>query len=345
MAPLIKYASSRKLNYFIIHTNQHYSRNMDKVFFDELELPHPAYNLNVGSGLASKQTGLMLERIETVLLKELPDIVLVEGDTNTVLAGALAASKLGIKTGHVEAGLRSYDRTMPEEINRIVTDHASDFLFCPTEKSRKIALGEGIPAEKLFVTGNTIVDSVFQHIELAKKKSGILEKLHLGKDGYFLLTAHRPSNVDTKDALHKLLSLLKNLYSEFKCPIIYPVHPRTKKNLEAFKLKLPDGVRLIEPVGFLDFLYLEKNAKLIITDSGGVQEEACILKIPCITIRENTERPETVDVGANMLVGLDMEKALLASKKMIAKERNWKNPFGDGSSAEKIMKIIEQHLR
>ena len=341
MSPIIRECEKRKLDYFILHTNQHYSKNLDKIFFDELELPSPKYNLDIGSGTHGEQTGKALIEIEKVLIKEKPDIVLVEGDTNTVLAGALAATKLHIKVSHVEAGLRSYYREMPEEINRILTDHCSDFLFVPTKKAKEILIKEGISKKKIFVTGNTIVDAVYQNIEIANKKVDILDKLNLNKNEYFLVTAHREENVDAKNRLEGILKGLEQVYKKFNLPIIYPIHPRTEKRIKEFSLKIPEGVKLISPVGFLEFLQLEANAKLVLTDSGGVQEETCILKIPCVTLRDNTERPETLEVGSNILAGTNPEKIVKCTEFMIQKERNWKNPFGDGRASKRILRILK----
>lgn len=344
MSPIIRECRRRRLNYFILHTNQHYSINLDKIFFKELGLPQPKYNLGTGSGSHGKQTGKMLVEIEKVLIKEKPDIVLVEGDTNTVLAGALAAAKLHIKVGHIEAGLRSYFREMPEEINRILIDHCSDFLFAPTQKAKEILLKEGIPARKIFVVGNTIVDAVYQNLKLAQKKSRILNHLHLVKRNYFLVTVHRQENVDKKERLKGILEGLGLIYKKFNLPIIYPIHPRTKKMIVRFKLLIPRGVNLIEPVGFLDFLQLETSAKLVLTDSGGIQEEACILRVPCVTLRDNTERPETIEVGGNILAGVSPMKILLATKKMLKKPKKWENPFGVGKSGEKILNILIRYF-
>lgn len=341
---IIRECQKRRLNFFILHTNQHYSDNLDKVFFKELELPRAKYNLKVKSESHGAQVGEMLMKIEGVLTKERPDIVLVEGDTNTVLAGALAAVKLNIKIGHVEAGLRSYFREMPEEINRILTDHCSDFLFAPTKKAKDILLGEGIAQKKIFIVGNTIVDAVYQNLKLAKKKSKILGELNLKKEKYFLVTAHRQENVDKKERLKGILEGLELIYKEFKLPVIYPTHPRTRKMIARFKLSIPMGIELVEPIGFLDFLCLEANAKLILTDSGGVQEETCILKVPCVTLRDNTERPETIDVGANILAGAKPIKIFQASQKMLKRPKAWKNPFGNGRSGKTIIEILKKKL-
>lgn len=339
MAPIIRLLEERKLEYFIIHSNQHYSPNMDAVFFEELHLPAPRYNLGVGSADHGNQTGRMLILIEEILLKENPDVVLAEGDTNTVLSGILAASKQNIPTGHVEAGLRSYDRRMPEEKNRIICDAISDYLFAPTKVQQEILLNEGIPKERIFVVGNTIVDAVYQHKEIAKKSSKIMTKLHLTSKQYVLVTAHRSLNVDTKSSLESLVHLIKSIPSITGLPVIYPIHPRTKEKLDSFQLTI-DNVTLTDPLGYLDFLTLEQHARLIVTDSGGIQEEACILQVPCITIRENTERPETISVGANKLVGLSVEQFEHAVKYHMARTASWENPFGDGHTSEKILEVV-----
>lgn len=339
MSPVVREYERLRLDCFILHSGQHYSYNLDKVFFEQLGLPSPKHNLGVGSGTHGEETGKMLIGIEKVLLKEKPDLVLVEGDTNTVLAGALAASKLHIKVGHVEAGLRSYDRQMPEELNRTLADHCSDYLFAPTEKARAILLGEGIPEEKIFVTGNTIVDAVYQNLDIAKKKGNALDNLHLAPKGYFLLTLHRQENVDNRARFASILEGLDRVATDFHLPIIYPIHPRSRKMMTKFGLK-SRNLKLIEPVDFLDFLQLESNARLILTDSGGVQEEACILGVPCVTLRDNTERPETIEVGANILAGASPDKIVECARLMLQKDASWSNPFGDGKAGERIVKIV-----
>jgi len=341
MSPVIRELENKGLDYFILHTGQHYSYNLDKIFFEDLELSEPKYNLDVGSGTHAEETGKMLMGIEKVLNEEKPDVVLVEGDTNTVLAGALAATKLHIKVSHVEAGLRSYDRTMPEEINRVLTDHVSDYLFAPTVKARENLLREGIEEHKIFVTGNTIVDAVYQNLEIARRKVDILKKLNLNLKGYFLVTVHRQENVDVKERLKGILDGLELVYNKFDLPIIYPIHPRTMKRIREFGLEVPKGITAIEPLGFLEFLQLEANAKLVLTDSGGVQEETCILNVPCVTLRDNTERPETLEVGSNVLVGVNQNKILEGVNTMLIKERDWNNPFGDGKAGERIVGIIK----
>jgi len=306
---------------------------MDKIFFEQLKLPQAKYNLDVGSGLHGKQTAKMLSRIEEILIKDRPDVVMVQGDTNTVLAGALAASKLRIKIGHVEAGLRSFDRTMPEETNRIIADHISDYLFAPTETSRKYLLNEGISHDKIFVTGNTVVDAAYQNLEISKNGANILEELGLNKKEYFAATAHRAENVDSKECLGGILNGFRQVYEEFRLPIIFPAHPRTVKMIREFGFEVPEGTRLIEPLGYLEFLQLEGGARLILTDSGGVQEESCILKVPCVTLRDNTERPETVDVGANLIAGSG-EKIIECVREMIESDCEWEKPYGSGNAGE-----------
>lgn len=341
LAPLIKELPKKQADFFVLHTGQHYSHELDKVFFDQLGLPQPRYNIDAGSGSHAEETGKMLVGIEQILLKEKPDIVLAEGDTNSVLAGALAAAKLGIKVGHVEAGLRSYDRGMPEEINRVLTDHISDYLFTPTPQARQILLGEGIGEEKIFVTGNTIVDAVYQNLEFARGKIDIIDGLCLKPGQYFLATLHRQENVDTKERFASILDGLSRLAASFRLPVVYPIHPRSRKKMSEFKLE-PPGLTVIDPVDFLSFLLLESNASLILTDSGGVQEEACILRVPCVTMRDNTERPETVAAGANILAGASSDNIVACAGVMLAREKNWANPFGDGRAAEMIARIITE---
>lgn len=338
LSPIIREFQKQQLDFFIVHTNQHYSENMDAVFFKELELPQPKYNLGVGSGLHGEMTSKMLMGIEKVLIKEKPDWVIVQGDTNTVLAGALAASKLQIKVGHVEAGLRSYDRTMPEEINRILTDHISDALFCPTQKQADIVKGEGINQENIHVTGNTIVDAVFQNLTLIEKYP---ELNHYKNENYFLLTSHRPSNVDQKETLENIIRAVEDISKKHDLFTYFPIHPRTRKQMETFGIKVnPKYIKIMDPVGYLEMLALESNAKLILTDSGGIQEEACILNIPSVTLRENTERPETINVKASMLAGNKIENIQNFSQIMINSKRDWTNPFGDGKSATLIFKTM-----
>jgi len=242
--------------------------------------------------------------------------------------------------GHIEAGLRSYDRTMPEEINRVLTDHCADLLFAPTEKSKQILLGEGIAEAKIFVTGNTIVDAVCQNIGLAKNRKNILEILHLKPKEYFLVTLHRQENVDSRERFASILKGLEKVAGEFQPPIVYPIHPHSRRRVEEFGLK-PEDVTLIEPVDYFGFLKLESNARLVLTDSGGVQEESCILGVPCVTLRDNTERTETLEVGSNILAGTRPDKIVECTRLMLNRKNDWQNPFGDGKVGERIVDITE----
>ncbi len=280
----------------LIHTGQHYDYEMSRVFLEELELDGIDYHLEVGSGTQAEQTGKAMVKIERVLMDERPDVVLVQGDTNTVLAGALASVKLRIPVAHVEAGLRSFDRTMPEEINRVLADHASEVLFPPTEDARRNLEREGI-TENVYVVGNTIVDAVLQNSEIAERKSDVLERFGLKPKGYVLITAHRAENTE-RGSLERLVRILEDLPMK----AIYPMHPRTRRRLEEFglwggRVGSIENLIVTKPLGYLDFLRLERNAFAVMTDSGGVQEESIILNVPCLTLRYNTERPETVKAG------------------------------------------------
>jgi len=342
-SPIIRECERLHLDYFILHTGQHYSYNMDMVFFEQLDLPAAKYNLEVGSGTHGKETGEMLIGIEKVLQVEQPDAVLVEGDTNTVLAGAIAAVKLGIKVGHVEAGLRSYDRTMPEETNRILADHCSEYLFAPTENSQQVLVHEGIPEENVFMVGNTIVDAVHQNLAIAESKTQILSRLRLQTAKFMLATAHRQENVDNQKRFTGIIRGLQLVQREFRIPLIYPVHPRAKKQLALFDVDT-NGLTLVEPLDYLAFLQLERKAELILTDSGGVQEETCVLGVPCVTLRDNTERPETIEVGSNMLAGTNPKIILETAKRMCEKRGDWLNPFGNGETGSKIINVLRSKL-
>ena len=322
----------------LIHTGQHYDYEMNKVFFDELRIPEPDYHLGVGSGTHGEQTGEMLKKTEEVLIKEAPDLVLVFGDTNSTLAGALAASKLHIKVGHIEAGLRSFDRRMPEETNRVLTDHCSNLLFCPTETAVENLKREGI-TKGVYLTGDVMVDALKENIEIAEKKSMILDELGLKPEEYYLATIHRPENTDD-------FNRLKSIVAAF-CVIgnlVFPCHPRTEKLLKQFGFwdMLTKKIKVIKPVGYLDMLMLEKNAKKILTDSGGIQKEAYIFKVPCITLRDNTEWVETVEDGWNVLVGANEEKIVRMADDFEPKNKQ-RDVFGDGDASEKIVERIKEH--
>ena len=354
MAPIIDEISKRDIDQIVLHTGQHYDAEMSDNFFKDLDIRTPDYNIHVGSGTHGKQTGLMMQRIEEVLLEEKPDIVLVQGDTNAVLAGALVASKLHIPIGHVEAGLRSFDMTMPEEVNRRVADVSSLMYFVPTVESAINLLAEGVSRKNLFVTGNTVVDACFRHLELAKEK-GIseqsLKELNIDEmDNILTLTMHRAENVDVKERVVNIIDALKQLDD---MNIIFPIHPRTKNTLEKFglfeELNNLEHVHIIKPLGYLDFLYLTSVSTLILTDSGGLQEEAITLDVPALTLRYNTERPETVTAGGNILVGSDKDAILENARKILDDEefankmRNAVNPYGQGESAKLTVDAIEDY--
>lgn len=347
IAPLIEILKKERISFFVINTGQHYSFSMNKIFFEELNLPLPDYNLNINSNPDFLLISKMIEKIGKVIKNLKPSIILVQGDTNSTLAGALTSSKLGVKLAHVEAGLRSFDRNMPEEINRIIVDHISDLLFVPTEIAKKNLLNEGIKSKKIFIVGNTIVDSIKKYI-LFSEKTGykFIKSLGLIPKQYLLLTIHRKENVDNYIRLKEILNGMKKIKEVSKMPIIFPIHPRTQKNVFLFKLNnLLKSMMVIQPVGYLEFLFLLKESKLVFTDSGGIQEESCILKVPCITLRENTERPETIKIGCNILVGYDREKIINGFEKMLSKKINWKNPYGDGKTSIKIINVIKNYLK
>lgn len=315
----------------IIHTGQHYDYYMSAQFFDELAIPAPDYHLGIGSGAHGIQTARMLESIEQVLLKERPDWVVVYGDTNSTLAGALAAAKLHVPIAHVEAGLRSFNRRMPEEINRVVTDHLSDRLFCPTETARRNARSEGI-TQGVEVVGDVMYDILLQvQPKIDAHAQALLPKLGVGQQDYLLVTVHRAANADDPEAMRDIANALNRL----EMPVIFPVHPRTRACLERYEIAWKKHIRFIEPVGYIDMLALESGAYRILTDSGGVQKEAFLLGVPCITLREETEWTETVDAGWNVLVGKRQE-TILDAVDLPKPNPAQKNPFGKGDAALRI---------
>ena len=350
MAPVIDEIHKRSHELLLIHTGQHYDKEMSDNFFLDLELPKPNYNIHVGSGSHGKQTALMMDGIEDVLISEKPDIVLVQGDTNAVLAGALVAQKLHIPVGHVEAGLRSFDVSMPEEINRMGADCCSHLYFVPTEESAINLALEGYLPKDIFITGNSVVDTCFRNLKIAENSSTIIDDLNLDNlNNIITFTMHRAENVDDKQRLQSIIGALMEL-KDFN--IIFPIHPRTKKTLENFGLykkfeSLPH-IHITKPIGYLDFLVLISKSIIILTDSGGLQEEAITLNVPALTLRYNTERPETVTAGGNILVGSDKDYILETANKILNNEefynnmKNAKNPYGDGNSSVQILDIIEQ---
>ena len=340
MAPIVRACAQRRAPFLLLHTGQHYSFELDGVFFRELELPAPHYNLEVGSGSQAYQIGAIVNKLEPILGRERPEVVLVEGDTNSVLAAGLAAHKLGLRVGHVEAGLRSYDRSMPEEINRILTDHLADHLFAPTPRARGLLLGEGVAEDRIHVTGNTVVDEIMRQRERARAP-GLLERFAVAPGGYALATVHRAGNVEHEDRLRGIFNGLAEAGRALGMPVLASLHPRTADRLTALGLAVDGAVRRLPPLGYLEFLGLHAEAALMLTDSGGLQEEACCLRVPCVTLRENTERPESLEVGANMLAGSDPDRIAEAARAMRDRAREWPNPFGDGRSGPRIVDILQ----
>ncbi len=334
LSPLFK-ELNKEFEQLIIHTGQHYDYEMDKIFFDELKIPAPDYHLGVGSGTHGYQIGEIVKKTEEVLIKEKPELVIVYGDTNSTLGGALASCKLGIRTAHVEAGLRCFDRRMPEEINRILTDHSSDILFCPTSLAVRNLKKEGI-TQNVFKVGDVMVDGIKENLKIAEKKSDILSRLRLKPKSYILATLHRAENTDTLNRLTGILQAFENIPN-----LVFVCHPRTKKILEKneFLAKLSEKIIVTPPVGYFDMLILERNAEKILTDSGGVQKEAYLLSVPCITLRERTEWVETVKAGWNILVGAD-KSLILDGVKNFQPPSKRINIFQGGAS-KKILRILK----
>lgn len=348
IAPLMRRLyTSKKIQPVLIHTGQHYDSSMSDVFFRELKIRKPNINILSGAGSHSVQTGKIMVGLENAFCKIKPHLVVVVGDVNSTLAAALVTSKMCIPLAHVEAGLRSYDRQMPEEINRIVTDSLSEFLFTPSADANKNLLKEGIPRKKIFLTGNIMIDTLAAFMKHADS-SGILIKHSLEKNAYALLTLHRPSNVDNKDILTKLAKALNEISHKIK--IIFPAHPRTILRIKQFglgKLFASTNIILTEPIGYIDTIALVRSSKFIITDSGGLQEETTYLRKPCLTLRENTERPVTVEVGTNTVIGADIKLLLRKVNEILAgKYKQGKIPkYWDGKTAERIVGILEKKLR
>jgi UDP-N-acetylglucosamine 2-epimerase len=324
----------------LVHTGQHYDDEMSAVFFRELDLSEPDYNLEIGSGSHGWQTGQMLARIEEVLLTEQPDWVLVYGDTNSTLAGALAAVKLHIPIAHVEAGLRSFNREMPEEHNRVLTDHCADLLFCPTQSAVAWLAQEGI-TNGVHLVGDVMYDAVLHNVKLARQTSTILTELDLAPQGFILATVHRPYNTDVPERLQNILTA----FTEIKEPVIFPIHPRTHQRISALNVDVSEfsNVKMIAPVSYLDMLMLEQNARLILTDSGGVQKEAYFLAVPCATLRPETEWVETVEAGWNTLVGADPERIGWAINGHQWPNHSPQPVFGQGNAGEKIVDVLSDN--
>ena len=335
-AAMVMQALSSHANQVLVHTGQHYDSEMSQTFFDQLDLPSPEYNLGVGSGTHAWQTAAMLEQVEKVLVKETPETCIVYGDTNSTLAGALAAVKLHIKVAHVEAGLRSFNWQMPEEINRKLVDHSSKLLFCPTQVAVGNLKNEGHSLGVHFV-GDVMADALYKYKSLATEKSQILGEYGLDFGEYLLLTLHRPQNVDNTEILLKLFAA----FGRIKQTIVWPCHPRARKNIKKFNIegKIPPNLKIIEPVSYLDMLALESNASKILTDSGGVQKEAYLLKRPCITLRPETEWTETVEAGWNLIVNTNIDKIVYAAESFFPKGQP-PAYYGSGDAASKIQGIL-----
>lgn len=340
MAPLIKEALRQELPFFVVHSGQHYSEIMDKVFWDNLDLPEPTYNLGVGSGTHAEQVGRMMIALEPVLLKEKPDVVGVYADLNTSLAGALVAAKIGIPIVQLEAGLRSFDRSMPEEINRLVVDRLATMHFAPTPLQQEHLRREGM-TKRVHVLGNLIADVVTEMAPLAKQKSDIMNRLDMKEKGFFLATIHRQSGVDVPENFKHMLTGLGRIADEYNMPVIYPIHPRSRKNVDTFGIDLPEGIRMIDPLDYIDFLMLLQNARLLLSDSGGLQEEACILHIPLVTLRENTERQETITLGANVLSGFEPDSIVKKTRMMLDRSTDWNHPYGKNVASAMLDRIKE----
>lgn len=323
----------------VVHTGQHYDSNMSAIFFRELDIPQPDINLQVGSGSHAQQTAAIMVRIEPVIVERRPDLVLVYGDVNSTAAATLVCAKLCVPVGHVEAGLRSFDRAMPEEINRIVTDCLADALFTPSEDGNENLMREGVPQGKVFFVGNVMIDSLLHLLPRAVERYEALAKRFRLRE-FGLVTLHRPSNVDDNEMLSRILCALREISLEL--PVVFPVHPRTRQCLGNLAAVLGRGVLLVEPLGYLDFLALEQHAKVVITDSGGIQEETTCLGVPCLTVRENTERPVTVNLGTNVLIGRDMKRLKHEVRGILAgnAKKGKLPPLWDGNAALRVSNVV-----
>ena len=343
IAPLMDaYKAYPAIKPMLIHTGQHYDEKMSDLFFRQLGIPEPDVNLGIGGGSHAVQTAEIMKAFEPIVQAERPDAVLVVGDVNSTIACGLVAVKLGVKLVHVEAGLRSFDRTMPEEINRLLTDAISDLLFCTERSGVENLAREGVPAEKVFLVGNVMIDTLLKNRGKAEA-SGILDELGLKSGNYAVLTLHRPSNVDDPKVLGGLLEAIEAVQQQM--PVVFPIHPRTRNNLPRLGLgeraNMPN-LRMIDPVGYMDFLKLTASARIVLTDSGGIQEETTILKVPCLTLRESTERPITAEIGSNRIVGTDPRNIVAAFNEAMSGQgrRAEIPPLWDGQAAQRIVKVL-----
>jgi UDP-N-acetylglucosamine 2-epimerase (non-hydrolysing) len=341
MAPVYRALAGKGFEQTLVHTGQHYDAKMSDVFFRELEIPEANENLNVGSASHAQQTASIISRFEPVVLARKPDIVMVYGDVNSTVAAALVCSKIGIRVGHVEAGLRSFDRTMPEEINRLVTDQLADLLFTPSTDGDENLAREGIAREKIFFVGNVMIDTL---IRLLPRADATFPRLQaeLSLDSFGLITLHRPANVDDESVFLPMLKVLDDLSREL--PLIFPVHPRTRQKWSARLEQCNSNLRVIDPLGYTEFLVLQKNARLVITDSGGIQEETTYLGTPCLTLRENTERPVTVTLGTNILIGRDWDLLRKQFNRALTDDRAPASipPLWDGNASDRIAEILSR---
>jgi UDP-N-acetylglucosamine 2-epimerase (non-hydrolysing) len=344
IAPIVREMAKHTADFaqMLVHTGQHYDDNMSQIFFDELEMPRPDINLEVGSGSHAGQTAQVMLRFEPLLAQFQPDWVVVPGDVNSTLACALVTSKLGIKIAHVEAGLRSFDRSMPEEINRLLTDQLADLLLTTSREANENLVREGIATEKIHFVGNTMIDTLVRLIPIAEKRWPALRSA-LALDRFVLVTLHRPNNVDDAAGLGEIISSLNEISEHL--PVVFPVHPRTRARISEFGLAVRENVRLVEPIGYVDFLALQAHAAVVVTDSGGVQEETTFLGVPCLTVRPNTERPVTITTGTNQLVERNREAIVSAIKTALARPRNEninRPELWDGNTAERIVALFRQ---
>ena len=343
MAPIIEQLNLNKIENYFVHTGQHYDDNMSKIFFKDLNMPVPNHFMNIRPGSHAEQTAEVLIKFEKLCMKLKPKLVIVAGDVNSTLSCALAATKLNIPIAHIEAGLRSFDKRMPEEVNRVLTDQVSDLLFATERSAIENLKNENIVKQKIHFVGNCMIDSLVKN-KLKIKKNNALNKYRLKKEDYCIATFHRPSNVDNRQNLKDLGSFLNKLSK--KCKVVFPIHPRTKKMIENFRISLSKDIILLDPLSYFEFLNLVSNCKFVLTDSGGIQEETTFLGIPCITLRENTERPSTVDVGTNRLAGLNYKHAfdlIIDIMTNVTKSKNVPEKW-DGKSSLRIIKVIKDFL-